>query len=803
MVEVVLGPAHSKKSEVGLERFAQSQAMWIVPHRSLARTLRLRVAKKLGAVSELKILTLDDFARSIYQTSNPPKELASDYLRLALLTELKEKTEDPLLTIFKQKTEVARLLAQAIDDLKENLLWPQKGPQHLAKEYEALFDSHQVIDRKSMVAAAVRYLNENKTFCSEQGVQITLLYGFDSFSPLQWRLVQAIGKQTDLWFSLTADKEKPQLFQESLKTLNLIRQDFSDLKEEWIPQEKVLPKPQLFSFSNHDSELEWIAREVVRLHVEENIPFHEIALISGAGGSMGEWVQQVFQRYGVRVQSLAPEPLSHQPVVRHYLDPSNKEEKEREPDFEKIVSLPPEIAGRHLAAWTQWQTNVEQAETYSKLKTDPMEVWQQLDFRPPPLKVSAVHFYGVESPPLENYRVVFVSQCVEGALPRQNGVNLFMSEPLLDETAHLNKEKLHFYNLVTRAKEKLYLSLAQKNAQGQEALPSLFIKEWELFFPGQVLPEAKKMGWVTPYLDRSSQNLVSTEMKSFFLRQKKAHLQDQTILSKVKERLQTGASITQLEAFGKCHFMHFSSHLLRLQDEKENMWQMVRGQIAHDVLADLGQQILEADSAMLLQEKEKLLAKAFKKLEFPLSEAELSLEKNRLNHLLEIFLLKERERLHKRGDLPAYFEKGFGYEEVPFYRLSVSPEFDLLLRGRIDRVDLTEDGEEATVIDYKSGSLPAPKGMNDGINLQIACYLDVCEQVLKLKPKEGFYLSLKENRLNGVKAKEVESRLEQMRLHLKQHASKMSEGSILAEADTAICATCSYKEICRTQEEVF
>lgn len=814
MVEVVLGGARSGKAKEGLARFCeqidslgQAKAMWVVPHRNLARTLRLRTAREVGAVSELKILTLDDFARMVFQSAQSKKEVISDFGRLLLISELMEQSEEEDLKQWKSKKEIVSSLAQAIDELKENLLWPRKAPAHFAKEYESILAKHQFVDRKSMFASAVRTLQQENSFCQQQGIETVLFYGFTTFSPLEWRLASVLTQQCKTWFSLTAIPNQPQVFAQSLSTLALIRKSFEIDSEKVLEEKSELPQPRVLHFSNHDNELEWIARECLRLHQEEGVPLNEMALISGAGGSLSWWVEQVFNRYGLPVQSLAPEPMLRQPLIRHLFSTLKKDlsldEEAVDLFLKSVLELPPEEAQKHLAAWSQWQHSFEELKLYPKLKQHGLETLCQIDFRPPPLKTSAIHFYGVESPPLESYRVVFISHLLEGSIPRRPSINLFCGEPVEGELKHAQRERLHFYHLVTRAQEKIYLSYSQKSAQGQEELPSLYLRDWKTFFPAQVLPDVEKVGGVTPKMDQGELERVQEPIKEFIQRKKEGLLKDPGLVEKLKQRLQTGTSVTQLEAFGKCPFLHFSSHLLRLQDEKIETWNMVRGQIAHDVLSVLGPDLLEGKLDWLRQKMEEEIEKTFKNLEFPFTESEMALEKKRLVQVLEIFLEKEKERLNKRGDRPVHFEKPFGAEGESLYQLELDKGLKVSLRGRIDRIDLSEDGEEAIVIDYKSGSLPAPKGMNEGVNLQIACYLDVCQQVLGLKPKEGHYLSLKENKLNGIKAKEIETRLEQMRSHIQKHAHQMMEGQIQPDpTDPTICSHCSYRTICRVNEEV-
>ncbi|MHB8234511.1 MAG: PD-(D/E)XK nuclease family protein, partial [Solirubrobacteraceae bacterium] len=96
---------------------------------------------------------------------------------------------------------------------------------------------------------------------------------------------------------------------------------------------------------------------------------------------------------------------------------------------------------------------------------------------------------------------------------------------------------------------------------------------------------------------------------------------------------------------------------------------------------------------------------------------------------------------------PGELELGFGFEEGDDRgEPSELPAFELgggvKLRGRIDRIDLGEQGE-AVVYDYKGGKVPlgASKWLDDG-KLQVALYMSAVEQLLGLRVVGGFYQPL-------------------------------------------------------------
>lgn len=809
MLEIVLGPARSDKSALGVARFCekegphrQSQAMWLVPHRSLARTLRLRVAEKNGALSELKILTLDDLSRWVFQEAHPGTSILTDFSRFLLLSQLSDKA-------IKKKARFVPTLAKAIDELKEHLLWPKGAPPHLAQEYNQLLEAHQAVDRKSMMARAIQTLSQKKSFFQTENIKEVLFYGFTSFSPLEWKLVEVILNQVPGWISLTGVKNQPTLFSETLQTLKRLQSSVKSCQVKEIPGTPTVPQRRLIETSNYDSELEWMAQECARLVQEEGIPPHEIAIVSGAGGGMAKWVRQLFRRYGLIVQSFSPEPALSNPLIQHCWALLEKgwepgklsadfilKRLKEEGVFTKLMESPPEEAQHHFAFFHQWINALQEAEGQKV----GLQALQEISFSPPPLKVPALHFYGAEAPPLESYRVLFLSHVLENSFPRPLKMNLFSSNPFVSEEKHRSQERLAFYQMVTRASEKLYLLFSQKDAQDKEQLPSLYLRKWDSIFPEMPLPQPEKIGFLTPYMDQTDPASVLPEMQTFFLRKK--HFEDPLLLQDIHARLLKSASITQFETFGKCQYLHLANNLMRLQEEQVDQWARVRGELAHSILATLGPSIGSQESEELIATMGAVTDREFEKLVFPIPEGKRELEKRRLKSMLSTFLRHEKERLKETETEPIFFEKAFGQDGEEAYHLNVSNGTTLSLRGRIDRIDRSLDGERVTVIDYKSGALPAPKGMKEGTNLQIACYLDVCEKVFQLNPTEGFYFSLKDRKRSGIKQKQLREKLNEMREHLGHHAEQILKGAKRAKSDLETCQKCSYRFACRTQEEV-
>jgi len=99
------------------------------------------------------------------------------------------------------------------------------------------------------------------------------------------------------------------------------------------------------------------------------------------------------------------------------------------------------------------------------------------------------------------------------------------------------------------------------------------------------------------------------------------------------------------------------------------------------------------------------------------------IKKEIIRHEIGAFVAREERRLGTDWR-PHDFEKGFT-------GIAVAPP--VRLRGKIDRIDLSTDGRQARVLDYKTGKVPA--GQRDdslarGTALQLPLYLLAAEQLL-------------------------------------------------------------------------
>jgi ATP-dependent helicase/DNAse subunit B len=102
---------------------------------------------------------------------------------------------------------------------------------------------------------------------------------------------------------------------------------------------------------------------------------------------------------------------------------------------------------------------------------------------------------------------------------------------------------------------------------------------------------------------------------------------------------------------------------------------------------------------------------------------------------------------------PTYLELSFGFPEEPRGLPALDLGRGVLVRGRIDRVDLAPAGG-AVVYDYKSSHAPPPDRWSEQLSFQIPLYMRAVEQLLGVRAAGGFYqpLSGRDLRARGVLA---------------------------------------------------
>jgi ATP-dependent helicase/nuclease subunit B len=221
------------------------------------------------------------------------------------------------------------------------------------------------------------------------------------------------------------------------------------------------------------------------------------------------------------------------------------------------------------------------------------------------------------------------------------------------------------------------------------------------------------------------------------------------------------ASVTRIESFATCPFKHFARYGLKLREREEaDVTAMDLGNVYHQILERVIREVLKqrADWADLestvtdamIREYAEEVGKSLR------GELMMSSARNRylLGHIektLNRVIASQRAAMRRGKFRPALAELGFGVEggTLPAFKLNTPAGREVLLHGKIDRVDLVEGGVQLAVVDYKLTGRPlALDRVYHGISLQLLTYLLVLdsegERIFerKVTPSAAFYVKL-------------------------------------------------------------
>ena len=220
-------------------------------------------------------------------------------------------------------------------------------------------------------------------------------------------------------------------------------------------------------------------------------------------------------------------------------------------------------------------------------------------------------------------------------------------------------------------------------------------------------------------------------------------------------------TVTEIETFAQCPFKHYLRFGLQLQsrDDDQNVSALDLGRVFHHVLEKIVSDLLKQRKTwadLSDKQKQKLVSIAVEQIGHTLR-GEILLSTARNRYLLQRIestlgqVIATQKTAAARGRFKTAFSKlKFGEgERMPEFIVPTPKNRELRLSGKIDRVDLHEDGGDVSVIDYRLGNRTLVLGeVYHGLALQLLTYLLVLEangKALagrKLTPAAAFYVRM-------------------------------------------------------------
>ncbi|MFQ5690595.1 MAG: PD-(D/E)XK nuclease family protein [Gemmatimonadota bacterium] len=250
-------------------------------------------------------------------------------------------------------------------------------------------------------------------------------------------------------------------------------------------------------------------------------------------------------------------------------------------------------------------------------------------------------------------------------------------------------------------------------------------------------------------------------------------LRDPLVLDQLARRFGEGRvwSATQLQTYAVRPFDFLLARVLglrELEEAEEETSPLAFGNVAHTVLERFYLRV-QRDLPSTLDRRaaeiyESVVEEVFREYEADVDEwlglpSLWAATRQQVRESVREFLARDLQEAARHGDVPVLVEHRFGGEgeaPVPIRGADVGGRNrELLLRGRIDRVDRRGAGEQAglRVIDYKSGTTPSPGGYDDGALVQTALYMRAVE-TLGLGPvSEGLFRSIRKRTMTAAPLK--------------------------------------------------
>lgn len=412
-----------------------------------------------------------------------------------------------------------------------------------------------------------------------------------------------------------------------------------------------------------------------------------------------------------------------------------------------------------------------------------------------PAGIDNVIIGDIERTRLPNIKALFVVGVNEGTLPSLGGdtTGIFNEKEIekLEEAGadlpHIGvrlsfEEQYLIYLGLTKPSEKLYICRSRIDNGGRVTKPSMVITRIEDIFPDikneefdelsikavdRPVPALHRLGkglnegnevWEETYKwlsdNETYKNRANLIKNATAINVEEKNIQKENIDRLFGENMYT--SVSRLETFAKCPFYYYAKYSLAAQERKKYTIQTPDiGSLFHDVLEEVNKvmkeygltwhTITERDVVKIAEDAVERIA--------PDSGNRVLLSKEAYKYMLKrIKRITDRAvKVLRKHMMHGAFETlgaeiGFGMGELPPIAIKMPDGRDILLRGKIDRVDIYRKNGNGyiKIIDYKSGNkVFSLSDIYYGLQLQLLLYMDAFI-------KEGMPLINAEPQVGGV-----------------------------------------------------
>ncbi|MCR4648069.1 MAG: exodeoxyribonuclease V subunit gamma [Lachnospiraceae bacterium] len=408
-----------------------------------------------------------------------------------------------------------------------------------------------------------------------------------------------------------------------------------------------------------------------------------------------------------------------------------------------------------------------------------------------PQKVDSLLVGDMQRTRLKEIKMLFIVGVNDGNIPSSETNSGLLSLPDKEEMKQLNCalaptsdelafiEQLYIYLNLTKPTDKLYISFASVGPKGESLIPSYLIDILQNMYKGL---EVEKMMDYRSGLFLSDIKEDTGKLIGFYVSGTLEPKQEEELFRNIRiiKRYPGGeewckkiienafrvyehkgidiktakalygdiikVSVSTLEKFAECQYLHFVSNGLSLKNrETFELDSFDMGNLAHDVLEEIGNKLKEKDFDFSTAAEELVGQEIDSAIEVLINEYDKDLfeadEKTKyyatqLSRIMKRTVKTLGFQLSKGKFKPEMYEKKF---ENNYAILDGNDEEagKILLKGRVDRTDIYDDGngnKYVKIIDYKSSEHKfSEDALKNGTSLQLAIYMKSIIDMLKEK----------------------------------------------------------------------
>lgn len=437
-------------------------------------------------------------------------------------------------------------------------------------------------------------------------------------------------------------------------------------------------------------------------------------------------------------------------------------------------------------------------------------------------------------------KVVFIIGLNDGSFPSTHKDEGFLDDKdrniLKEQGIELAKgtieqiydDNFNIYKAFTTAEQKLYLSYASSNSEGNSLRASILINKLKRIFPNikeqsdvverksevllykttfdELLVNLRNFAqgeqieptWfeIYNYYRNNEKEKLEAVIKAFEYKNEPEKLENSNIEKLYGNTLKT--SVSRLEQFKSCAFSYYLKYGLKLKEKDSfNVEAIDTGNLMHEVIDSFFEKLDELEISV-----KKIEAEQIKKITEEIVEEKLSLKKYDIfNSIPKYRVLAQRlkkviaKSMQYIVDSLKYsefevlgheleFKQGGQYEPI-VYELQNGKKVEIT--GKIDRLDIakTADGNYIRIIDYKSSI----KNINlnevyAGLQLQLLTYLDAACENEDVTPAGAMYFSLIDPVLSANANMTDEQIKEELRKQFKMQGLILADSNIVRKMDT-------------------